>query len=139
MVAKKQFITLAVISILVISGIAATRMPVNKARNLKVLPADISDNMLDSIMNAYNKSLGVGCDFCHSNAKPSPFLGAKTDGLDYASDDKHMKEEARKMMRLTIQLNKDYFYYDSLQRPEYLKVVTCYTCHRGDPFPADLK
>jgi hypothetical protein len=139
MITRKQLIALAILFVLVVSGIAATRMPAGNARNLKILPADISDKMLDSIMNAYNRALGVGCDFCHSKAKPSPFLGAKTDGLDYASDEKPMKEDARRMMRLTIQLNKDYFYFDTLARPEYLKVVTCYTCHRGDPFPADLK
>lgn len=142
MIARKQFITIAVLFVLVISGIAAIRMPARTPRNLKILPADISDQKLDSIMQAYNRALGVSCNFCHSaaTATPSPFLGAKSsDGLNYASDEKPMKEEARRMMRLTIQLNKDYFYFDTLQRPEYLKVVTCYTCHRGDAFPADLK
>jgi hypothetical protein len=142
MIARKQLIALVILFVLVISGIAATRMPVRKPRNLKVLPADISDKKLDSIMQAYNRALSVGCSFCHSTAstKPSPFIGAKSsDSIDYASDEKPMKEDARRMMRLTIQLNKDYFYFDTLERPEYLKVVTCYTCHRGDPFPADLK
>jgi len=143
MITRKQLIALAVLFVLVISGIAATRMPVRKPRNLKVLPADISDHMLDSIMDAYDRALGVNCSFCHAEAKakPSPFVTAKPAAgeLDFASDDKPMKEDARRMMRLTIQLNKDYFYFDTLQRPEYLKVVTCYTCHRGDPFPADLK
>ena len=142
MIARKQFIALAVLFVLVISGIAATRMPGHKSRNLKVLPADISDIKLDSIMQSYNRALGVSCSFCHSTAtnKPSPFIGVKSaDSINYASDEKPMKEDARRMMRLTIQLNKDYFYFDTLERPEYLKVVSCYTCHRGDPFPADLK
>jgi hypothetical protein len=132
MISRQQFITFTGIILFVISGIAATRLPHNKQRNLQVLPNDISDEKLDSIMHTYNKALGVNCAFCHA---PSKVL---MNSLDYSSDENHMKEEARKMMRLTIRINKDYFYYDSLQRPEYLKVVTCITCHRGDPFPADL-
>ncbi|HEY6502723.1 MAG TPA: c-type cytochrome [Chitinophagaceae bacterium] len=134
MITRQQFITLSVIFLLVISGIAATRLPQYKARNLKVLPKDISDEKLDSIMHTYNKALGVNCAFCHT-----PYNKNLPDSLNYEVDENPMKEDARKMMRLTIQINKDYFYYDTLQRPEYLKVVTCFTCHRGDPFPADLK
>ncbi|MBC7948351.1 MAG: c-type cytochrome [Chitinophagaceae bacterium] len=132
MLSRHQLITCAGIIVFVVLGIAATRLPEGKPRNLKVLPADISDQMLDSIMNTYNKALGVSCDFCHSKHKTIP------DALDFADDGVKMKSEARKMMRLTIQINKDYFYYDTTRRPEYLKVVTCNTCHRGDPFPADL-
>lgn len=133
MVSRQQFVTLLGMFLLVISGIAATRLPVGKPKNLKVLPKDISDEKLDSIMHTYNKALGVTCSFCHT-----PYNKSLPDSLNYASDENPMKKDARKMMRLTIQINRDYFYYDTLQRPEYLKVVTCYTCHRGDPFPADL-
>jgi hypothetical protein len=130
MITKQQLITFAGIVLFVVSGIAATR---SEHKNLKVLPQDISDKKLDSIMQSYNKALGVICDFCHFPNKKIE------DGLDFASDDNPMKEEGRKMMRMNIQLNKDYFYFDSTQRPEYLRVVTCITCHRGDPMPADLK
>jgi hypothetical protein len=132
MISRKQLITFTGILLFVATGLAATRLQSRPPRNLKILPKDISDQKLDSIMNTYNKALGVGCGFCHANHKQI------ADSLDYASDEKHMKEEARKMMRLTIQINKDYFYYDSLQKPEYLKVVSCNTCHRGDPSPSDL-
>jgi hypothetical protein len=59
------------------------------------------------------------------------------DSLDYASDKHEMKENARKMMRMTIEINKTNFYFDTTQRPEYLKVVHCKTCHRGEPYPVD--
>ena len=130
---KKKIAVIALCIAFVGISIAATRPSPGKHKNLKVLPKDISDEKLDSIMQTYNKALGVNCAFCHS-----PFDAKFPDSLDYASDNNTMKEEGRKMMRLTIQINKDFFYYDSLQRPEYLKVVTCFTCHRGDPFPADL-
>ncbi|MDP4263181.1 MAG: c-type cytochrome [Bacteroidota bacterium] len=132
MISSRRLVTLSGIVIFVTVGMAATRLP-NKPRNLKVLPGDISNEMLDSIMHSYNKALGVNCSFCHAPYKNIP------DSLNYELDENPRKEEARKMMRLTIAVNKGYFYYDSAQRPEYLKVVTCITCHRGDPMPADLK
>jgi Photosynthetic reaction centre cytochrome C subunit len=133
MISKYQFIAVTTFCLFVGLGMAATRVPINQPRNLKVLPQDISDEKLDSIMHTYNKALGVNCAFCHT-----PYQKNLPDNLNYASDENPMKENARKMMRLTIQINKDYFYYDTTQRAEYLKVVTCRTCHRGDPFPADL-
>ncbi|MFI5129229.1 MAG: c-type cytochrome [Chitinophagales bacterium] len=133
MVRKQQFIAFGFIISFVALGVAAMRMPQNQPRNLKVLPQDISDKALDSFMHSYNKALGVKCDFCHVAINNMP------DSLNYASDVNPKKEQARKMMRLTIQLNKEYFYFDSTKRPEYLNVVVCITCHRGDPMPADLK
>ncbi len=126
---KKGIITAALIVLFVALGIAMTKPP----RNLQILPQDISDEKLDSIMKTYNKALGVKCDFCHT-----PYDQKFPSSLNFASDANHMKTEARKMMRLTIDINKNYFRYDTLERPEYLKVVTCITCHRGDPFPANL-
>ena len=129
----RKLFALATILALVTLSIAATRPPSNIHENLKVLPQDISDQKLDSIMQTYTKALGVNCSICHA-----PFDEKFPDSLNFASDANQMKDEARKLMRLTIQINKEYFYYDTLRRPEYLNVVTCYTCHRGDPFPADL-
>ena len=57
------------------------------------------------------------------------------DELDYALD-MPMKEEARKMIRMQMYINSTYFYYDSTKAPAFLNVVTCNTCHRGNPFPA---
>lgn len=131
MIIKKQFITVLLLTALVTAGVAAVTLPKPKHKNLKILPQDISEPMLDSIMESYNKALGVNCEFCHVPVKNFP------DSLDFASDDEPMKENARKMMRMTIHLNKTYFNFDSTIRPEYLKVVNCKTCHRGEPFPAD--
>lgn len=116
--------------LLVTGGVAATGLPGKKPRNLKVLPRDISDERLDSLMHTYNKALAVTCAFCHA---PHAII---KDSLDYASDANPMKEEGRKMIRLTMEINKKYFYYDKTKKPAYLNVVTCNTCHRGDPYPA---
>ena len=112
-------------------GITMTQVTAMKDRNLKILPKDISDEKLDSIMQSYNKALGVKCEFCHV-----PMKNIK-DSLDYASDAEPMKEEGRKMMRMTIKINKENFYFDKNQKPEYLNTVHCHTCHRGEPFPPE--
>jgi hypothetical protein len=136
MMHKKKMIALSVLVVFVLLG-AATSLHQEKGRNLKVLPKDISDRMLDSIMQTYNKALGVSCDFCHSPANPLFPKKSPADTLDYASDSNSMKENARRMMRLTIDINKTHFYYDTASRPEYLKVITCKTCHQGHPFPME--
>ncbi len=131
MPANKKIITILVLTGLVIGGVAAVKAPVGKYKNLKILPQDISEQKLDSIMESYSKALGVSCSFCHTEIKNFP------DSLDYASDDNTMKENAREMMRMTILINKTYFYFDKNEKPEYLKVVNCKTCHRGEPMPED--
>ena len=127
---KRILFLLSVLTLFVMLGAAASRSQKN-ARNLQVLPKDISDQKLDSIMQSYNTALNVGCDFCHSRSKLQP------DNLDFASDNNVMKENARRMMRLTIEINKTWFYFDTTSRPEYLKVITCKTCHQGHPFPLE--
>ena len=132
---QKKILVVASIAATVIISIAATKAPVVKERNLKILPKDISDEKLDSIMKTYNVALGVKCDFCHVPYNKLNF--AMKDSLDFASDTNPMKEEARKMMRLTIDINKNYFYFNKDIRPEYLHVVHCKTCHQGEPFPPE--
>ncbi len=136
MVHKKKIITLSVLTIFVIACTAVTKLPSKKERNLQVLPKDISDQMLDSIMQTYNKALGVTCNFCHSTGTAVSPNNPSPDTLDYALDNS-MKENGRRMMRLAIDINKTHFYYDSTKRPEYLNVITCKTCHQGHPFPPD--
>ena len=103
---KNKLIVLFVLLAFVFVGIAATRpSAINNERNLKVLPKDISNADLDSVMETYSKHLNVSCDFCHAESKTN-----KND-LDYASDDKPEKEITRQMMRMTADINKDYFNY----------------------------
>ena len=124
---KKQTMTIAVLGVLVFAGVAATK-PVY--RNLKVLPQDISEQKLDSMMHSYNQALGVNCEFCHTK---------KGYTIDFDSDENKMKENARDMIRLTMDINKQYFRYDTTVHPVYLNMVACYTCHRGTEMPPDMK
>jgi hypothetical protein len=135
MIHKKKITTLFSLAVFVLIGAAAS-LPQKNGRNLQVLPKDISDQMLDSIMQSYNKALSVSCNFCHSPAKAIFPVAPAAGSLDFALDNP-MKETARRMMQLTIAINKTYFYFDTASRPEYLKVITCKTCHQGHPFPPE--
>ena len=133
----KKTITLIVLASFTILFTAANITPGKKYKNLKVLPKDISEKQLDSIMKAYTNALQVSCDFCHKPQKDIFNIVPLSDTtIDYALDN-GMKEYARKMIRLTIDINKNYFRSDSTEKPEYMRVVSCNTCHRGNPFPAD--
>jgi len=131
---QKTVFFLTLVSVAIIAT-AATISTGKKYKNLKVLPQDISEKQLDSIMNAYTRALKVSCDFCHKPPKKDVFSITPANEKDDYSLDNEMKENARKMIRLTIDINKRYFYFDSTTRPEYLNVVSCNTCHRGNPFP----
>ena len=129
MLHKKKITVFAFLGLFVFLGVAAIKPAPQKLRNLLVLPRDISDAKLDSIMQTYNIALGVKCNFCHTPVTGFP------DSLDYASDREPMKTEARKMIRMMIDINKTNFWYNKAERPEYLNTVHCNTCHRGEPFP----
>jgi Photosynthetic reaction centre cytochrome C subunit len=129
---KKKIIATIMLVVLVSAGVAAVNAPRYKHKNLKVLPGDISDEKLDSIMKTYTIALGVNCQFCHVRS-----LNNFPDSLDYASDKEPMKNNARDMMRMVITINSTYFYFDSTQRPEYLHTITCKNCHRGQPLPPE--
>lgn len=106
-------------------GIAASKPPLIKERNLKILPKDIQDADLDSVMNGFAKSLDVSCDFCHTSGKTNK------EDIDFASDDKPEKEIARMMMKMTASINKDFFDYTIVYKAGELMAVSCYTCHDG--------
>ena len=125
---KNKIVAIVGIAAFVFFGIAASKPAGTKERNLKVLPKDISNADLDSVMEAYSKALNVGCDFCHAENK------TKTD-IDFASDDKPEKEITRMMMKLTASVNKDYFDYTIVYKAGETMAVSCYTCHDGFPRP----
>ncbi len=98
--------------------------------NLKVLPQDISKDSLKHLMDTYSKSLGVKCSFCHAPREDNPKK------LDFASDKKIHKLIARGMIKMTNDINENYFkphYPDP--KPAQVTDVTCVMCHRGSPNP----
>jgi hypothetical protein len=120
---KNRIKVLLGLVLFVVIGVAASKPGVE--RNLKILPKDISNADLDSVMEQYSKQLNVGCDFCHAPSK------ANKDDVDYASDDKPEKEITRQMMRMTEAINKDFFDYVITYKAGELMAVNCYTCHDG--------
>ena len=73
---------------------------------LKGIPAAEVHPAMEYITTA----LGVGCGYCHVAGK-------------FDSDDKHEKNVARSMIRMTMALNNTVF--------DAKREITCYTCHRG--------
>ncbi|MBW4890387.1 c-type cytochrome [Mucilaginibacter sp. HMF5004] len=117
-------------AIVIIAAAATTRTPEPpKYTNLKVLPKNISSRELQSIMaDDFEDGLGVSCGFCHANAKDGH-------GLDFASDAKPEKEITRRMMRMTLDLNKRWLENKHPKLGDAALVVQCNTCHKGQAFP----
>src|SRR5260370_3461775 len=82
-------------------------------KNVQVLKDVPSDQLLPT-MQFITSSLGVQCEYCHSENA-------------FDKDDKKPKQTARKMMQMMFAINSNNF--DSQQK------VTCYSCHRGNPKP----
>lgn len=126
---KKKLLVMAGVLAFIILGYAAGFPVRSKHENLKVLPKDISDADLDSVMAGFERALNVGCDFCHTKSKTNP------NEPDFASDDNPQKEITRIMMKMTEAINKDYFSYTIIYKPDELMAVSCRTCHDGYPRP----
>ena len=110
-------------------GLCAAATGKRQYENLKVLPKDISSKDLQGIMaDDFEDGLGVSCGFCHAAA-------ARGNGLDFVSDAKPEKEIARRMMRMTLDLNKKYFGVRKPRIGANTLTITCATCHKGQPFP----
>jgi Photosynthetic reaction centre cytochrome C subunit len=120
---KKNSILVTISAIAFIVTAFAASLPSKttppKFKNLKVLPKNISEAALDKIMDNFNYSLGVSCDYCHSKKD-------KTNDLAFELDKKPEKNMARKMMVMTNDMNKKYFGGE---------VVYCITCHRQKAYP----
>jgi len=127
---NRKLIVIVTLSSVVITGVAATRGGgTEHYSNLKVLPKNISSKVLSHIMiDEFKDGLGVGCNFCHAKENNS-------NKLDYASDAKPEKKIARSMMRMTMTINKKFFALKHPSLGDSSIVVTCSTCHHGQPHP----
>lgn len=88
------------------------------AKNIQVLKG-MPESQLLPVMNLMSASLGVRCSFCHiaENGK-------------YQLDDKPAKQTARRMIQMTLDINKATFNGQT--------EVTCNTCHRGSTRPVAM-
>ena len=124
------FLVIAFGSVFFIDVAATRRSPKeNDYINLQVLPKDITSKALQHIMvDEFQDGLGVGCGYCHTRQEGSLLL-------DYASDEKPEKEIARKMMRMTLDINKNHFGVEKVEIGNRIMPVTCFTCHKGTAHP----
>src|SRR5262245_46670428 len=99
----RAFHGIAVSSILLLAGsiVVSTQaqgvpQQANGFTNLQVWPADTPRAVILNFMNAFDRSLGIECNYCH----------VERDGkFDFASDDKREKRVARKMILLRDSIN----------------------------------
>jgi len=97
-------------------------------KNLKVLPATMTQAQVLPIMRNFAAALGTNCGYCHVWTGP----GLPTN--DYASDEKPAKEVARAMMRMATSFNEGLA--ANIKKPaDQLTRVQCMTCHRGEAIP----
>lgn len=125
---NKKIVAVATLALFVVIGIAASRPPEEKFKNLKVLPKNISEQSIEKVMEEFSKSLGVDCKFCH--------VQIDSTNWDMASDQKPEKSVARKMIKMSNKINKEFFkaktkYGDD----DAVLEIRCVTCHRGEPHP----
>ncbi len=85
-------------------------------KNIKVLKGMPASQLMPT-MHFFEASLGFDCSNCHVRGH-----------MD--SDKKPEKRKARKMIKMMEAINKDSF--------EGKQIVTCFTCHRGNPDPQTI-
>jgi photosynthetic reaction center cytochrome c subunit len=89
-------------------------------KNIKVLKG-MPASQLIPVMNFMSVSLGVNCAACHVGS-PGKW--------EFDKDDKEEKGAARKMIQMTMDINKTSF--------NNRRQVTCNTCHRGSEHPVGM-
>lgn len=101
-------------------GQAAEPLMEQKYKNIQVLKG-LPAAQMRPMMNYISASLGVTCAACH----------VKTgDEWEFDKDDKRNKQTARKMIQMTLDINKNSF--------EGKVEVTCFTCHQGQGHPPSV-
>jgi len=113
-------------------GTAHPHPPAPPPKNLKVLPKTLTGDQVHDIMHKWEGQLGVECNTCHA-VDPTRKMPNGRPALNFADDSKPEKETARLMLKMTMEINKDYTskVESKHDNTEAAKQVTCGTCHRG--------
>jgi photosynthetic reaction center cytochrome c subunit len=99
---------------------APRRLP--PLENIKVLAGWDGGQVRDE-MRRMSEAIGVKCDHCHVQG-------------NFASDEKRAKHTGRRMLELTMSLNRQYFAtHTPADGESRLGRITCYTCHQGVAIP----
>ena len=140
----RAFYRIALGSVLLLAGSIVTPAQGQSAQangftNLQIWPVDTPRAVVLNFMNAFNRSLGVECNYCH----------VQRDGtFDYASDEKREKRVARRMILFRDSINVELAAIvdkpvtagpTSVEaRPGAPTRVLCASCHHGLPIPVPL-
>ena len=108
--------------ILSLAPLAASAQVFDDPSNLQVLPADISAAELGETMKSFAMGLGLRCSDCHMGEEGQPLTS-----YDFSSDEKELKQTARRMLKMVNAINGDHLAF----RGEGRTRVWCVTCHRG--------
>ncbi|QTE39189.1 c-type cytochrome [Mucilaginibacter gossypii] len=129
LVNKKLLVTLGLLSIVVFGAMTTSKPQDEGFKNLKVLPKNISGENLHKVMEEWEHSLGVHCNFCHARNE-------ETKKMDWASDAKPEKAMARDMYKMMNKINQKYFHAKKDSLGMIMQSgVNCNTCHRGTAHP----
>lgn len=101
-----------------------------KFTNLQLLPKDITRSELVPMMRGFSMQTGSRCSTCHVGEE-----GQDLSTYDFASDARPAKAVARKMMRMTREINGPLLEGVGTPAAPGVSKVTCYTCHRGQKTP----
>jgi hypothetical protein len=127
---KKSLLVTLSFLVMIIASLAFTTNDEPNYKNLKILPKDITEKQMDSVMHHYTASLNVKCNFCHVKR-------AGEEHPDFASDENKHKLRTREMMEMTNKINEKWFDLTGGKMTiESPLMVTCYTCHHGSKEPA---
>jgi hypothetical protein len=89
--------------------------------NLQVLPKDMTNQQVVTLMRTFTAGLGQQCTYCHV--------------ADRSSDEIPKKLVARKMIAMEMAINDQFLKDVGEPAPAGSSKVTCYTCHRGAEKP----
>lgn len=100
-------------------------------QNLQVLPSDISSQELRALMVGAATGLGIRCWGCHVGTEEQDLSE-----FDFVSDEKEMKQLARVMFQMTMDINAGPMAkVAEIEGEEESPRVRCATCHRGEVKP----
>ena len=127
---KSVWVILILILVVAISSAFTNATGDPGYKNLKILPKNITERQMDSVMHHFTESLKVNCNFCHVKQE------GNEKEWDWASDKNKHKLVTRQMMTMTNKLNDEYFPYSgNAEDMSTILTVTCYSCHNGKTQP----
>lgn len=127
---RRALIAMAFLALVVTAPPAAAQIP-DEFTNLRVLPKDITKPELVGMMRGFAGALGVRCTHCHVG--PDNLVG-----MDFATDEKATKRNARRMIQMVNAINGEYLAGIETSSNTRVK-VECKTCHGGVTIPEQIE